>query len=164
VEKAPGVSRPLLCIAFSILSISCSSTASKNGNDRAICEKDDQCAAGQFCDRGICAITSTDPTLSPYGIECVPTIVAPGDDVSPPQAIGRCRNIYLCVDGRCRSCAARSDCQGSRECRTGGGRYSGEYCWDPNQGPPSALGLDAMGMTNPAPNPDGGSDASPAPY
>jgi hypothetical protein len=58
------------------------------------CTKDEQCGDG-FCDRGRCAPMST---RSPYGRRC---------EVLP--TIHQC-GVYLCLDGRCRSCVSVAEC------------------------------------------------------
>lgn len=65
---------------------------SKNVPKRS-CTKDDECGDG-FCDRGRCAAIWTGGES--YGQKC-------GRDE-------RCAAVYLCLDGRCRSCVSDDEC------------------------------------------------------
>jgi hypothetical protein len=64
--------------------------------------------------------------------------------------IDKCRP-YLCVDGRCQSCSATSECTGALECRAGGDRFVGRYCFARGLDAPTTTGLDAVGTTTAAP-------------
>lgn len=68
---------------------------SKNVPKRA-CTKDEQCGDG-FCDRGQCAAIWT--CYVEYGQRC--------------EEDQKCGAYYLCLDGRCRSCVADSECKSS---------------------------------------------------
>lgn len=65
---------------------------SKNVPSRG-CSKDKECGDG-FCDRGRCAAIWTSGIS--YGQRC--------------KVAGDCAAIYLCIDGRCRSCVSDAEC------------------------------------------------------
>lgn len=66
---------------------------SRNVTNRS-CMKDDQCGDG-FCDRGRCAAIWTGRAY--YGQRC--------------GLNHGCSISYLCLEGRCRSCASDAECQ-----------------------------------------------------
>ena len=151
--KILGVTEVALLIALSIAPFACVRGAAQS-SDASACAKDDQCGSGWFCDRGTCAEISAHLDVSPYGAECAPAVTVPASDFGPPRIIDKCRGTYLCREGRCRSCLVTSECTMSTECRAGGDRYLGKYCWAPDAAAPTTAGLDAIGMTMAAP--DGG--------
>lgn len=65
---------------------------SKNVPQRQ-CTKDEECGDG-FCDRGRCAAIWT--WSSSYGQRC--------------KEARHCSIVYLCIDGRCRSCVSDAEC------------------------------------------------------
>jgi hypothetical protein len=157
VERILGVTRATLFIALSIAPLACVRGAAKS-SDASVCTKDDQCGIGWFCDRGTCAEISADFAVSPYGAECAPPVTVPASDFGPPRIIDKCRGAYLCLEGRCKSCLVTSECTMSNECRAGGDRYLGKYCWAPDAAAPTTAGLDAMAMSMVAPDGGIGSD------
>lgn len=72
----------------------CPSHALSKNVPKRVCAKDDQCGDG-FCDRGRCAAIWT--CTVEYGQRC------------PDEQV--CGDHYLCIDGRCRSCIADSECK-----------------------------------------------------
>ena len=82
-----------------------------------ICKTDDECYP-DFCDRGICAEVGMNGKR-PYGRECTPPPapvpisqlppLGPNEVRGLPSSVSPCGG-YLCVNGRCRSCASASEC------------------------------------------------------
>lgn len=154
VERILRVTRATLFIALSIAPLACARHAAET-SDASVCTKDGQCGSGRFCDRGVCAQISADGVVSPYGWECEPPVTEPATDFGPPRIIDKCWGAYLCIEGRCKSCLVGSECTMAKECRAGGDRFLGKYCYAPDAAAPTTAGLDAMATSMVAP-PDGG--------
>lgn len=71
-----------------------------------VCAEDGECDEG-FCDRGFCAAASGRDG-DPYGAECIPNPVDPATGLQDTR--GDICAGYLCLNGRCRSCADTSEC------------------------------------------------------
>jgi hypothetical protein len=93
-----------------------------------LCTSDEQCDGGWFCDRGTCTQVSADLILSPYGALCSEPVILPGTDMTAPSVIDKCRGLYICIEGRCRSCIDTMECLVPRICQTGTEKYRGSYC------------------------------------
>jgi len=89
-------------LSIALPAVGCWSDGGGARTPTGTCTSDATCPSG-FCDRGVCAAPGPNIT---YGAECEPT---------PPGGFDRC-GAYLCINHRCRSCTADSECsEGSPE-------------------------------------------------
>jgi hypothetical protein len=116
------------------------------------CARDEDCPSG-FCDRDQCAPAADVGETPPHGRTCV---------VSRDSTTGERLNrfivcgAYLCLDGRCRSCRADSECNarggsGDSVCQMIDG-LPGLRCGSPLVGPPpDSTGPPPPDLPGPAP-------------
>ena len=121
-------------IVLTLLTISACTQAAGNPKARSAstvrpsCARDEDCVGG-FCDRGTCASLQLEPAPGFYGVACAPPPLSA--DGRPDLTNYRC-GAYLCLQSRCRSCSADSECRdalGAPTCGVGEGR-SGRMCGD----------------------------------
>lgn len=110
---------------------------------------DRPCAAGWFCDRGTCAEMSRDFAQSPYGAECQPPLFLPPDNFGGARLVDKCRQVYVCIEGRCSSCSSAMECSRSRACSAGPERFSGRICSGPGVALPSDASVEPRRVDGP---------------
>jgi len=76
------------------------------GGGAVACVSDGDCGDGAFCDRGLACVKLTGGATR--GNDCV-------EGESSLRA-KPCGDLYLCLDGRCRSCVNDSECGSDRAC------------------------------------------------